>query len=83
MLGPKAGEYMRIIIIMVRGVDIFIAFAPVVKIVTVCLLQTLTFTFNMHVHRLDMSNAFCYARIEGDVSELSTCVTTMSVSYHI
>ena len=26
----------------------------------------LAFTFNMHIHQLNVSKAFCYARIEGD-----------------
>ena len=51
----------------VPGVDVFNAFAPVVKSITVRLLLVLAFVFDMRVHQLDVSNAFCYADIEGDV----------------
>ena len=51
----------------VSGVDVFNTFAPVVKSITVRLLLALAFIFNMHIHQLDVSNAFCYADIEGDV----------------
>ena len=42
-------------------------FAPVVKGITVRLLLALALIFSMHVHQLDVSNAFCYADIAGDV----------------
>ena len=45
----------------------FNTFAPVVKSITVRLLLVLAFVFDMRVHQLDVSNAFCYADIEGDV----------------
>ena len=48
----------------VPGVDVFNTFAPVVKSITVRLLLALAFIFNMHVHQLDVSNAFCYAHID-------------------
>ena len=51
----------------VPGVDVFNTFAPVVKSITVRLLLALAFIFNMHIHQLDVSNAFCYAHIDGDV----------------
>ena len=51
----------------VPGVDVFNTFAPVVKSISVRLLIALTFIYNMHVHQLDVSNAFCYADIDGDV----------------
>ena len=51
----------------VAGVDVFNTFAPVVKGITVRLLLALAFMFSMHVHQLDVSCAFCYADIEGDV----------------
>ena len=51
----------------VPGVDVFNTFAPVVKSVTVRLLLALAFIINMHVHQRYISNAFSYARIEGDV----------------
>ena len=56
----------------VSGVDVFNTFAPVVKSITVRLLIALAFIFNMHIHQLDVSNAFCYADIEGDVYMQST-----------
>ena len=49
------------------GVDVFNTFVPVVKSITVQLLLALTFLFNMYIHQLDVSNAFCYARTGGDV----------------
>ena len=51
----------------VSGVDVWNTFAPVVKGVTVRLLLALAFIFNMSVHQLDVSSAFLYADIEGDV----------------
>ena len=51
----------------VPGVDVFNTFAPVVKGITVRLLLALSLVFHMHVHQLDVSSAFCYAEIEGDV----------------
>jgi hypothetical protein len=42
-------------------------FAPVVKGVTIKLLLAIAQAHNMHVHQLDVTNAFCYADIEGDV----------------
>ena len=51
----------------VPGVDVFNTFAPVIKSITVRLLLVLAFVFDMRVHQLDVSNAFCYADIEGDV----------------
>ena len=51
----------------VSGVDVFNTFAPVVKSVTVRLLLTIVFSMNMHIPQLDVSNAFCYANITGDV----------------
>lgn len=42
-------------------------FAPVVKGVTVRLLIAIAFVMNMVIHQLDVSNAFLYADIEGDV----------------
>jgi hypothetical protein len=51
----------------VQGVDVFNTFAPVVKSITVRLLLAIAFLYNMAVHQLDVSNAFCYADIEGDV----------------
>ena len=51
----------------VAGVNVWNTFAPVVKGVTVRLLLALAFIFNMSVHQLDVSNAFLYADIEGDV----------------
>ena len=51
----------------VPGVEVFNTFAPVVKSITVRLLLALAFIFNMHIHQLDVSNAFCYAHIDGDV----------------
>ena len=51
----------------VAGVDVWNTFAPVVKGITVRLLLALAFIFNMSVHQLDVSNAFLYADIEGDV----------------
>ena len=56
----------------VPGVDVFNTFAPVVKSITVRLLLALAFIFNMHIHQLDVSNAFCYAHIDGDVYKLPT-----------
>jgi hypothetical protein len=46
---------------------VFNTFAPVVKGIAVRLLLALAFIFSMHVHQLDVANAFCYANIEGDV----------------
>jgi hypothetical protein len=51
----------------VAGVDVFNTFAPVVKGITIRLLIALAFIFNLHIHQLDVSNAFCYADVEGDV----------------
>ena len=51
----------------VSGVNVFNSFAPVVKSVTVRLLLAIAFIMNMHIHQLDVSKAFCYATIEGDV----------------
>ena len=51
----------------IPGVDVFNTFAPVVKSITVRLLFALAFIFNMHVHQLDVSNAYCCAHIEGNV----------------
>jgi hypothetical protein len=51
----------------VQGIDVFNTFAPVVKSITVRLILALAFIFDMHVHQLDVSNAFCYAKIDGDV----------------
>ena len=51
----------------VPGVDVFNTFAPVVKSITVRLLLAMAFIHNMYVHQLDVSNAFCYADIDGDV----------------
>ena len=31
------------------------------------LLLALAFIINMHIHQLDVSNAFCYAHVDGDV----------------
>jgi hypothetical protein len=42
-------------------------FAPVVKGVTIKLLLAIAQAHNMHVHELDVTNAFSYADIEGDV----------------
>ena len=42
-------------------------YAPVVKAVTVRLLLAIAFVMNMVVHQLDVSNAFLYANIQGDV----------------
>jgi len=47
-------------------------FAPVVKSITVRLLLAIAFMFSMFVHQLDVSNAFCYADIEGDVYVMPT-----------
>ena len=47
----------------VPGIDVFNTFAPVVKGITVRLLLALAFVFDMHVHQLDVTNAFCYAAI--------------------
>ena len=47
--------------------EVWNTFAPVVKGVTVRLLLALAFMFNMCIHQLDVSNAFLYADIEGDV----------------
>jgi hypothetical protein len=49
------------------GPDIPNTFAPVVKSVTVRLLLAIAFLFCMFVHQLDVTNAFCYADVEGDV----------------
>ena len=49
------------------GIDVFNTFAPVVKGITVRLLLALALVHHMHVHQLDVSSAFCYAEIEGDV----------------
>ncbi len=49
------------------GIDVENTFAPVVKSITVRLIIALAFMFSMHIHQLDVSNAFCYAKIEGDV----------------
>ena len=38
-------------------------FAPVVKPSTVRLLFALSLQYNMHIHQVNISNAFCYARI--------------------
>jgi hypothetical protein len=51
----------------VKGVDVDNTFAPVVKGITVRLLLALAFIFSMHVHQLDVTTAFLYADIEGDV----------------
>lgn len=51
----------------VPGVNVWNTFAPVVKGVTVRLLLALAFVFGMHVHQLDVTSAFLYADIEGDV----------------
>ena len=51
----------------IPGVDVFNTFAPMVKGITVRLLLALAFIFYMHIHQLDVTNAFCYAKIEGDV----------------
>ena len=51
----------------VKGVDVHNTFAPVVKGITVRLLLALSFMLCMFVHQLDVSNAFCYADMEGDV----------------
>ena len=51
----------------VPGVDVFNTFAPVVKSITVRLLLALAFIFNIHVHKLEESNAYCYAHIEDNV----------------
>jgi hypothetical protein len=51
----------------VAGVNVWNTFAPVVKGITVRLLLALAFIFNMSIHQLDVSNAFLYADIEGDV----------------
>ena len=58
----------------------FKTFASVVKSITLRLLLALAFIFNMHIHQLDVSIAFCYARIEGDV-----CVqpTPDYIYYHV
>ena len=56
----------------VPGVDVFNTFAPVVKSIAVRLLLALAFIYNMHVHQLEVSNAFCYADIDGDVCMEST-----------
>ena len=58
----------------VPDVDVFNTLATVVKSITMRLLLSLAFIFNMHIHRLDVSNAFCYARIEGDVYKQPTPV---------
>ena len=50
----------------VSGVEVFNIFALVVNI-TVRLVLSLAFIFYMHVHHLDVSNAFCYANIEGNM----------------
>jgi hypothetical protein len=42
-------------------------FAPVVKGVTIKLILAIAQTYHMHVHQLDVSDAFCYADIKGDV----------------
>ena len=51
----------------VPGVDVFNTFAPVFKSTTVRLLLALACIFNMYIHQLDVSNAFCYAHIDGYV----------------
>ena len=51
----------------VAGVDVINTFVPVVKGITVRLLLALALIFSMHVHQHDVSNAFCYADIAGDV----------------
>ena len=47
-------------------------YAPVVKAVTVRLLLAIAFVMNMVVHQLDVSNAFLYADIQGDVYMYAT-----------
>ena len=49
------------------GVDVENTFAPVVKSISVRLILALALVFSMFVHQLDVSSAFCYADIEGDV----------------
>ena len=53
----------------VSGVGVFNTFASVVESITVRLLIALAFIFNMDIHQLDASNAFCYddIDIESDV----------------
>jgi hypothetical protein len=51
----------------VKGVDVHNTFAPVVKGITVRLLLALAFMLSMFVHQLDVTNAFCYADMDGDV----------------
>jgi hypothetical protein len=40
-------------------------FAPVVKPTTVRLCFALALQYDLHVHQVDISNAFCYAKMEG------------------
>jgi hypothetical protein len=51
----------------VKRVDVHNTFAPVVKGITVRLLLASAFIFSMFVHQLDVTNAFCYADMDGDV----------------
>ena len=51
----------------VAGVDVFNTFAPVVKSITVRLMFALALVFGLYIHQLDVSSAFLYADIEGDV----------------
>ena len=41
-------------------------FAPVVKPTSVRLFFAIALYFNMHIHQIDISNAFCYAEIKGE-----------------
>ena len=51
----------------VAGLDVFNTFAPVVKSITVRLMFAMSLVFGLYIHQLDVSSAFLYADIEGDV----------------
>jgi hypothetical protein len=65
----------------VKGVDVHNTFAPVVKGITVRLLLALAFMFSMFVHQLDVTNAFCYADMDGDVYMEPTPDYTLPFGY--
>ena len=51
----------------VSGMHMFNTSAQVEKSATVRMLLAIVFINNMHIHQLDISNAFCCANIEGNV----------------
>ena len=50
-----------------EGIDYFETYSPIIKITTLCVLQTIATIFNLYIHQMDIITTFLYRDLEEEL----------------